>query len=492
MPASLAASPSKATPRPGQGMRRARRLRSLPKRLTSRSLLPFLAVFPALAFLSACGTRVEEEVDLGYRGQARVDPYLALRQMLGRMGLETVSVAGPAQLSEDWMGDCLIMPATSSAPVARQVLRWVEGGGHLIYLVEGGERHRNEWFDDDRRAQMEERSRQLRASQGDDGTGGDGATADEAPDGPSLPPADTPDNATDSSPDPTDEEDAPTSTKGKYRLADPNGPEESDPVLAALGVQLGPQRAGRIPVTTPDGTAYQIAMPESSALLPPSPPAELYLHARSGEGYAIFSLPHGSGQITLFSHAQPLRNRDVDRLDHARLLWWLVSEDFPSETVYFMLDAGPSLMALLWLHGKFPLVALALTVALALWAAAPSSGPKRPLAPRQELDFASHVTASGQFLWRQGAHAGLLAPLRRSLRARIARRLGFHHQHQPSELAAAIAPGGSADELARLAALLGDEAPRDAQAFVQTVAQLQQLELSLSAPHSRHLSSPDT
>jgi len=79
---------------------------------------------------------------------------------------------------------------------------------------------------------------------------------------------------------------------------------------------------------------------------------------------------------------------------------------------------------LAWLYGTaWPgLLVLGIWLALWIWNRMPRLGPWLPAAPNAELSFVDHLGASGAFLWRRGARAELLEPLRRALRARLERR----------------------------------------------------------------------
>jgi hypothetical protein len=79
---------------------------------------------------------------------------------------------------------------------------------------------------------------------------------------------------------------------------------------------------------------------------------------------------------------------------------------------------------LAWLYGTaWPgLLALGIWLALWIWNRMPRQGPWQPAPASAELSFVDHLGASGAFLWRRGARAELLEPLRRALRARLERR----------------------------------------------------------------------
>lgn len=96
-------------------------------------LMPFLV---AMAFLLGGCKSKYEEVETGYKGPARTNPWLAAQRFLSAYGrpVEVLSVwREPTNADATW-----IVPAEliSNALFAKQIDRWMTNGGHLICLVE--------------------------------------------------------------------------------------------------------------------------------------------------------------------------------------------------------------------------------------------------------------------------------------------------------------------------------------------------------------------
>ena len=103
----------------------------------------------AAAALSLTACEYKEVVrEIGYKGKARVNPWLAAERFTGRMGYETKSVISwTAPDSEDavWMIPASVLGNES---FIRQTGEWVRDGGHLILLVEHAEAETNDWSRD--------------------------------------------------------------------------------------------------------------------------------------------------------------------------------------------------------------------------------------------------------------------------------------------------------------------------------------------------------
>ena len=103
----------------------------------------FLAIAVALALAGCSGEEVE--IETGYRGKARRDPFLAAERFLQENDFD-VSM-------HTWIGGSLpaggTLIATSQSFGNRgttdMVLDWVSGGGNLLLMLEGGETFRTEW-----------------------------------------------------------------------------------------------------------------------------------------------------------------------------------------------------------------------------------------------------------------------------------------------------------------------------------------------------------
>lgn len=102
-----------------------------------------LMALAALA-LSACEyTEVKREI--GYKGKARINPWLAAERFTAAMGRDTRSVI--SWTAPEWHEAVWMMPAASlsNESFTRRMEKWVRDGGHLILLVERADAEINDW-----------------------------------------------------------------------------------------------------------------------------------------------------------------------------------------------------------------------------------------------------------------------------------------------------------------------------------------------------------
>ena len=95
--------------------------------------------------LAGCGDYTTTRREIGYKGRAKLDAYLAAGRFLEHYGYTVVSKPGWPEL--DGNVSMLILPAEVIANEAylQEVREWVSNGGHLLCLVEWGESYHNEW-----------------------------------------------------------------------------------------------------------------------------------------------------------------------------------------------------------------------------------------------------------------------------------------------------------------------------------------------------------
>lgn len=103
----------------------------------------FLTIL-AFVLLTSCDYRkVEREV--GYKGQARLNPWLAAERFSAEYGCQVRSVASwsdPVVEDRVWLIPASILVNQS---FTRRVEKWVLEGGHLVLLVENADAATNDW-----------------------------------------------------------------------------------------------------------------------------------------------------------------------------------------------------------------------------------------------------------------------------------------------------------------------------------------------------------
>jgi hypothetical protein len=94
--------------------------------------------------LTACDyTEVQREI--GYKGKARINPWLAAERFAARYDHEVRSLA--SWVSPEVGDIAWFVPASflSNQSYTRKVEEWVEDGGHLIVIVENADSETNDW-----------------------------------------------------------------------------------------------------------------------------------------------------------------------------------------------------------------------------------------------------------------------------------------------------------------------------------------------------------
>ncbi len=103
----------------------------------------FLSI--ACAFLFAGCNHSTTEREIGYRGKARVDAYLAAGRILEHYGYEVESLPGWRRPGDEVSMLVLPSPVVNVKALVEQLREWVEEGGHLVLLVERSESWHDDW-----------------------------------------------------------------------------------------------------------------------------------------------------------------------------------------------------------------------------------------------------------------------------------------------------------------------------------------------------------
>ena len=105
-----------------------------------------VALLLAVLFAGCSGKKVEyEEIEIGHRGPARQDPFLAAGRFLDEVGHTTHKSIR--------LDECIKQTGTVITPLqsfvnhgeTESALTWTKRGGHLVILLAGGESWRNDW-----------------------------------------------------------------------------------------------------------------------------------------------------------------------------------------------------------------------------------------------------------------------------------------------------------------------------------------------------------
>ncbi|MEO7098151.1 MAG: DUF4350 domain-containing protein [Luteolibacter sp.] len=113
----------------------------------------FLLLAIALSLTGCDYTEVVREI--GYKGKARINPWLAAERFCARSNHKVRSLV--TWTAPQWEDAVWVMPASilSNASFTRQVEDWVDDGGHLVLLVEHADADTNDWSDHTPEPQLE-------------------------------------------------------------------------------------------------------------------------------------------------------------------------------------------------------------------------------------------------------------------------------------------------------------------------------------------------
>ena len=402
--------------------------------------------------LCACGGGEWKDIErtLGYRGKARLNPFLAAEMLLDELGHDAQGVKALTKLPDH--DAVIILSAESGLPAgrAKQLLRWTFSGGHLIYCL-GGTRPYNDFdsqFGSFIAAMLLEEEKDPVLEQL--GVGAKKRVA---------------------------VEELEKELKAALRGLDEEGDDEESDAEEGEDDDSRLESVQRIRWKNRE---YEVSLGGYQHLI-------LERDLRAGEFSAgpkdealALHLRHGSGWVTVLAHARPFRNRWIGERDHARWLAALVGGRATKEVLFVAASTG-SFFGLLWEHGWMVLVTLALCLIFWLWQQMPRFGPPAEVELDSTRHFASHVGALGEFFWRLRRGDVLVTAAREAVRERVRERhrsLDDGSSRLSDAMAAEIAlRTGFSPE--RIAAAFDVAPPQSAHNFVSLMRDLQTIRQAL-------------
>ncbi|WP_257389596.1 DUF4350 domain-containing protein, partial [Tahibacter caeni] len=285
--------------------------------------------------------RVEREVTLPPRGEARFNPLFGLKRTLEARKIETVSRADfnfTALAPES--GDLLLLDIdlrSLSDAQTDELLQWVEDGGHLA----------------------------LRLPQGDEGRPGEllerlGLTVAH--------------------------EFSCMSWDEALACEDPGAPKSAGEVADAVGKAAANRSAGMYCSSYRFRTAAEYESDFD------------WLWGNGRQGFVFGRHPWGDGDVLIAADFDFLHNTALKDGGNAALAWQLLGPVLgEGRALLVYATNSPPWYVLLVRHGRY--VLLPLLLALLAWLAAQSQrfGPLQPLAPRHQRAVLAHVQAAGEF-----------------------------------------------------------------------------------------------
>ncbi len=347
----------------------------------------------AALLLCACDGHWEDvEKTTGYKGKARVNPFLAAERLLDELGHDAHGAKSLAKMPPH--DAVILISGEGGLPEgrAKQLLRWTFSGGHLIYCL-GGTRPYNDFetqygsfiaamlLEEDKDTVLEQLGVGVQKR---------------------IPEEEIKDLVKKHMGAEADKQDESKEKKKKKSEKDERGLEVVEEVAW-------------------NGKTYQVSLGgyQNMILKRKLRPGEFSAGSKN-ESLALH-LQHGMGSVTLLAHARPFRNRWIGDRDHARLLAALVGEH-GSKEVLFVSNSTVSFFGLLWQHGWMAVVTLALCLVFWLWQQMPRFGPLAEVELDSTRHFASHIGALGEFFWRMRRSPLLVNAARDAVWVRVCER----------------------------------------------------------------------
>ena len=399
--------------------------------------------------------RVEESRYKGLSGEARKDPFLAMKRLLEKMGVKveerTASASSIAKFGGWAPGGTVILGDRRHVVMTKErvaeVLAWVDKGGYLIVEAEFPRRP-----DPLLTALGVERKPQpLRGQRGGPPAG--------VPPGTAQPKDGQPKDAT-----PAKDRDALWAESNLTDVTIPGQPR-------VLKAQFAPYQS--------------MAEPKGAALW----------KVENAQGVRLIHLARGAGRVTVVSNFDWMvyrgsfgarAGRDtrgpthLGKFDHAELLLTLIrlNPNYAKSPLRLIWgDDDISTWQMFATQAWMALAAFAALVLLWLWRVIPRFGPLRPEPAPAEQRLAAHLEASGRFMWKYLAPHVVYARLRDAFNKRLAER-------RPALIG--MPPGERNAELARLISVRAEAVSRaldgpveGANEFVRNVRLLQRLQEKL-------------
>ncbi len=141
--------------------------------------------------------------------------------------------------------------------------------------------------------------------------------------------------------------------------------------------------------------------------------------ANSADATHMLQLNHGDGLVTVLTDSWIWQNDGIADYDNAWLLWYLTQDS--KVTLLYRADRD-DLLTLLWRNFPEALVALALLIALVLWANGRRQGPLLAPASLARRQLQEHLRGSADFLRRNSGAQSLLQGLQRDIQRQARRR----------------------------------------------------------------------
>lgn len=127
----------------------------------------------------------------------------------------------------------------------------------------------------------------------------------------------------------------------------------------------------------------------------------------------------GKGRVTLLSEMRSFKNEYISSYDHAAFLFFLsgtqLNKGEPGIFYYSLFEDQISLLEWLWINAHLFMLSFITFLIFILWMLVPRFGPLINVQLPNRRQFLDHLTASGNYHWRQSDYSRLLMDVRKQL-----------------------------------------------------------------------------
>lgn len=127
----------------------------------------------------------------------------------------------------------------------------------------------------------------------------------------------------------------------------------------------------------------------------------------------------GKGRITLLSEMRSFKNEYISGYDHAAFLFFLsgtqLNKSKQGVFYYSLYEDQMSLLQWLWINARLFMLSFITFLVFVLWVLIPRFGPLIDVQLPNRRQFLDHLTASGNYHWRQGDYTRLINDVRKQL-----------------------------------------------------------------------------
>jgi len=330
-------------------------------------------------FCSSCQETEIKRRTAGYKGKAKSNPFLAAERYLNGLGFQASSEHGLGRLDHETA--TIFLPPSSLNTVGRskRLLDWVEAGGHLVLMLEGGDMGGNDF--------VIQPGTSFWSEEPSDGVIyllGELEVEYESKDA------------------------SVSSAASSMDVDDWEAMEEEDRVLLESDESKIDLGDGEVTVHhwAQNSLSYSVEYRGD------------YGSEDDENDHRYLSLAYGSGRVSLLSDARPIRNRYLGYAEHAKFLANIVSLSRSGKVVFSSGD-GDGFFTMLWRHFRMAVIGLLAVVAFWLWRHLPRYGPAQDITDGGTREFTEQIRGIGRFLWRHKRDDALLGAMRATVNRRL-------------------------------------------------------------------------